>query len=140
MARKGPAPFKRGGLHRLECPDCPCYGYFTVAMLEDAGLPGCFRAGCGATMMPAELELAFLLGADNAPVVEEWRRRTANSELAQCRSLGWERAAERHAAGTLNRMDAKHADEMRQERRLMARERRLAALRPVPLSSDPIPF
>jgi hypothetical protein len=41
MAAK-PRPFKRAGLHRLECPDCPCYGYFTVAMLEAAA--GCPRA------------------------------------------------------------------------------------------------
>jgi hypothetical protein len=62
MAAK-PRPFKRAGLHRLECPDCPCYGYFTVAMLEAAGeLPACFAVGCGARMMPTELELAVLLG------------------------------------------------------------------------------
>jgi hypothetical protein len=71
MAAK-PRPFKRAGLHRLECPDCPCYGYFTVAMLEAAGeLPACFAVGCGARMMPTELELAVLLDVD-APVVREF--------------------------------------------------------------------
>jgi hypothetical protein len=32
-----PRPFKRAGLHPARCPDCPCYGYFTVAMLEPPG-------------------------------------------------------------------------------------------------------
>jgi hypothetical protein len=129
--------FKRGGLHKVECPGCGAFAYTTVPQLERHGLPVC---RCGEDFVPDELEVAFLLGLEDAPVVEEWRRRTRNSELAQCRAVGWERAAERHAAGTLAPMDVKHADEMRQERRLMARKRRLAALRPVPLASDPIPF
>jgi len=99
-------------------------------MLEDAGLPVCWRAGCGDTLAPTEVELALLLDLEDSPLVMAWREMTHCKELSQQRSVGWERAAERHAAGTLNRMDAKALDEMRAERSRVARERRLNALMP----------
>jgi hypothetical protein len=70
-----PKTFSRKGLHRLECPMCPCYGYFTVAMLEAAGeLPRCFARGCGETLQPTELELAMLLDAEDSRPMVEYRR------------------------------------------------------------------
>jgi hypothetical protein len=132
-----PSKFKRGGLHRLECASCPTYGYYTVAMLEDAGLPVCWRRGCGDTLMPTEVELALMMDLDDSPLVVAWREMTHGKELSQQRSVGWERAAERRAAGTLNRMDAKALDEMRAERSRAARARRLNALMPV---AEPMAF
>jgi hypothetical protein len=107
-----PRPFKRAGLHRLECPDCPCYGYFTVAMLEAAGeLPACFAVGCGAMMMPTELELAILLDVD-APVVGQAMRE-------------------------LEAPESKAAARLASRRRDVARSNRLRAIAPV---AAPMPF
>src|SRR3954452_5056940 len=84
-----PRPFKRAGLHRLECPDCPCYGYFTVAALEAAGgLPACFVLGCGARMMPTELELAMLLEVD-APVVHAYTVECESIAHGQAGAVGY---------------------------------------------------
>jgi hypothetical protein len=107
-----PRPFKRAGLHRLECPDCGCYGYYTVAMLEDAGCPDCWRPDCGGQLAPDELELAMLLGVDS-PAVAEY-------EL-ECQSIAQSIAAERVSV----------------RRRERARSNRLSALRPVP---EAMPF
>lgn len=135
-------PFSRKGLHRLECGMCPCYGYFTVAMLEQLGeAPDCLARECIGRLEPTELDLAFMLGLDDAAVVVRWRELTHNSELSQLRSVrGTQRAAERRSLGTLNPMDVKAADEIRQERRENARAARLAALRPAPRVPDPMPF
>jgi hypothetical protein len=46
-------------------------------------------------------------------------------------------AQRRHAAGTLNPMSVKAADEMRAERRERARSNRLSAIMPKP---EPMPF
>lgn len=75
-----PAPFKRTGLHRLECEACPNYVYATVAALETHGLGRC---PCGEPFWPAVLELAMHLGADDAPVVAEFRQRVADAWRGQ---------------------------------------------------------
>jgi hypothetical protein len=129
-----PRTFKRSGLHKLECRDCAAYVYATVAQLEAHGMPVC---PCGAAYVPDELELAFLLGLYDAPVVAEFEQRTHRSELAQQRRIGWMEAQRRHAAGTLNPMSVKAADEMRAERRARARSNRLSAIMPKP---EPLPF
>jgi hypothetical protein len=121
MAAKA-KPFSRKGLHRLECPACSCYGYFTVAMLESAGeLPECFARGCGETMMPAELELARILGLDEAPVVQAWvdlaRRKEMGQKPAQIR-------ASRGKPGELANMWDRAAAELESARREQARNRR----------------
>jgi hypothetical protein len=128
-------PFKRAGLHKLVCRDCGGYVYAAVAQLERHGLPVCPE--CGEAYDADELELALLLGLDDSPIVAAWRDLTARKELSQCRSVGWEHAAERHASGTLNRMDTRAADEMRAERRERARSNRLQALRP---AAEAMPF
>src|SRR4051812_13276207 len=74
----GCAPFKRSGLHRLSCPSCPTYAYLTVATLEDAGMPRCWREGCGDTLEPERLELAILLKLEDHPLVQAWKDDTRN--------------------------------------------------------------
>lgn len=73
MSRKradddAPRPFKRAGLHRLECA-CGNYAYATVAACETHGRPWC--GSCQAPMMPVELELCAILEVRDAPVVLE---------------------------------------------------------------------
>jgi hypothetical protein len=129
-----PRPFKRAGLHKLEC-GCGNYTYSAVAALERYGLPDC---RCGQPFEPTELELAFMLGLDNADVVREYQRRTVGSEMAQARGVGsWQRTSERLAAGTLRPMSVKTAEAMRAERRDRARSNRLQAIRP---AAEPMPF
>jgi hypothetical protein len=70
-------------------------------------------------------------------VVAEFEQRTHRSGLAQQRRIGWMEAQRRHAAGTLNPMSVKAADEMRAERRERARSNRLSAIMPKP---EPMPF
>jgi hypothetical protein len=123
-----PAPFKRGGLHRLECPDCPCYGYFTVAALEAAGgLPACFVAGCGAAMMPTELELAMLLGAD-CPVVRAYESECQSIAHGQAGAVGHGHG--RNASRTLETPELKAAERVAKRRRDAALSNRLQALKP----------
>lgn len=132
--RTAQSPFKRAGLHRVEC-SCGNYTYSTVAALERYGLLTC---PCGDRFEPTELEVAFILGLDDATVVREYQRRTAGSEMAQARGVGsWQRAAERVTAGTLQPMSVKTATDMRAERRARARSNRLSAIRP---AAAPMPF
>jgi hypothetical protein len=126
--------FKRGGLHKLACPTCPGYGYATVANLETVGLPVC---ACGETFQPERLEVALLLGLDDAPVVMALRQRTDDKERSQLRSLRRNGEMVRRLAGTLNDMSAKALEEIRSEQREQARTRRLNALLPAP---EPMPF
>jgi hypothetical protein len=128
------AKFKRGGLHKLVCPGCPGYTYSTVANIEAVGLPRC---ACGETFQPERLELALMLGHDDAPVVEELARRTDDKERSQLRSVGRSGEMLRRFAGTLNDMSAKALEEIRCEQREEARARRLNALLPAP---EPMPF
>jgi hypothetical protein len=65
----GASPFKRAGLHKLTCPECPGYAYVTVAMLETIGYPVC---PCGRDLEPERLELALLLGRDDLPIVRAY--------------------------------------------------------------------
>src|SRR4051812_35150397 len=60
-------PFKRSGLHRLEC-SCGNYTYSTLAALERFGLPVC---PCGARFVPDRLEVAMILDVD-CPAVDEY--------------------------------------------------------------------
>jgi hypothetical protein len=128
-----PRPFKRAGLHRLECPDCPCYGYFTVAMLERLpGLPACLAAHCPGTLVPAELELAMLLGAECA-VVDEYRREVLSAQHGQAGASGCGR---RDTSGWRT-PELIAAMRVESRRRDVARSNRLAAIAPVP---TPMPF
>jgi hypothetical protein len=123
-----PRAFKRGGLHRLECPDCPCYGYFTVAALEAAGgLPACFVLGCGAQMMPTELELAMLLGAD-CPVVRAYESECQSIAHGQAFAVGHGHG--RNAGRTLETPELKAAERVAKRRRDAALSNRLQALKP----------
>lgn len=125
--------FKRSGLHRLECQACPCYGYFTVAMLEKAGqMPRCFAPDCGAEMQPERLELALMLGVDS-PIVHEYHERTIRKQMAQMPKGKRPCMRSEH----LDDMGAKAAREIVAEQRHDARQRRIRAILPTP---EPLPF
>lgn len=146
-----PRPFKRSGLHKLACPACATYAYFTVATLEDAGLPRCWREGCGEPLEPATLGLALELGMEDHELVIDYRRRTTNKEHSQARSVGGQQK-QLARSETLASMDLRAYEEIRAEHSTDARARRVAALnrgyRPAEASpretltreSDPIPF
>lgn len=122
--------FKRSGLHRLECQDCPGYAYLTVACLETVGLPSC---ACGGRLVPERLELALMLGVQDAPIVAEYMARTARKERAQYP------ASRRpcQMSGALADMGARAAAEIVAEQRQQSRQRRLTALMPTP---EVLPF
>jgi hypothetical protein len=125
-----PKTFSRKGLHRLECPMCPCYGYFTVAALEGAGeLPRCFSKGCGETLQPTELELAMLLDAEDSRPMVEYRR--------ECNSVAKGQASHYMLGHKCEAPELVAAARVESARRLSARQRRIAALMPVP---EPMPF
>jgi hypothetical protein len=134
-----PRPFKRAGLHRLECPDCPCYGYFTVAMLEAAGeLPACFAVGCGARMMPTELELAALLGATSAAVWEDYNAALESARHGLAPHIHGHRKRKSAVSDDLaGRAETIAAERVAARRRDVARSNRLRAIAPV---AAPIPF
>lgn len=133
MAKKtnSPRAFRRAGLHRLECPMCDTYGYFTVAMLEAAGLPQCWREGCGEPLEPVEVELALMLDVDTARVRDLFDR-TDDKERSQLRSLGRRGLELKQTLGTLNSMSVAALADVNAERRQEARARRLAAIAPSP--------
>lgn len=123
------AKFKRTGLHRLTCTACPTYGYFTVAMLEQAGLPRCWRDGCGETLMPDRIEVALLLGVDDAPVMAAYRAKVGSVAHGQ---------ASHYAKGReLESPEFRAIESISREQRKAARERRIAAILPTP---EPLPF
>jgi hypothetical protein len=122
-----PKPFSRSGLHRLEC-SCGNYTYSTVAPIETYGMPMCAR--CSAPFEPARLELALLLGLDDAPVLAAFMDRTEDKDASQLRRLGRKGVDRKLAAGTLNSMTARAFDEIVAEQRQQSRERRLNALTP----------
>lgn len=130
-----PAKLKRSGLHRLECAMCATYVYATVAQLEQHGMPLC--PVCQQAFEPERIELALMLGRDDAPVVVAWRDLTQAKMMSQDRSLGHQEVLARISAGTLNRMDARALDEIREAQRKASRARRIAAIMPVP---EPLPF
>jgi hypothetical protein len=127
--RDASAPFKRGGVHRLNCVSCDGYLYATVAQLEARGTPACW---CGEQMEPTRIELAMILGIDDAPAVRELADRTEDKERAQLRSVGRGGEMLKRFAGTLNDMSAVALEEIRAEQRAQARERRLSGLVPTP--------
>lgn len=127
--------FKRSGLHRLECQDCPGYVYATVAALEAHGLPRC---GCGAGYWPARPELSMLLGLDDCPHVVKFMDRLSGFEQGQHSTY-----VRKGHDGARSSYDAV-AEEFAADYREAARERRLIGLKfgaptaaPVP---DPMPF
>lgn len=124
-----PAKFKRTGLHRLECPVCSCYGYFTVAMLEDVGLPRCFRDGCGETLQPARIELALMLGAEDAPIYHAY--------AAKVGSVAHGQASHYMKGRECESPEYRAIESISREQRKAARQRRIAAILPVP---EPMPF
>jgi hypothetical protein len=133
------AKFKRSGLHRLECPMCSCYGYFTVAMLEDVGLPECFRKGCGETMQPAKIELAMMLGADDAPIMHEYEAKVQSVAKGQAPHYAKGRELESPEFRALygNPKDRKREPGLIAIQRSNARQRRIMALMPAP---EPMAF
>lgn len=114
-----PSPFKRTGLHRLECDACPNYVYATVAALETHGLGHC---GCGGTFRPARLELALLLGLDDCPVIAEYHDRVAGFQRGQHASYA--RKGHHGSRSGLDAVAAEFADDYAER----ARERRLIGL------------
>lgn len=116
-------PFKRAGLHKLECPspDCSGYAYSTVSQLETVGRPLC---ACGATFEPATFELAALLGLEDHPTIIDYRRRADRKARAQGPAL--KRPCQ--SASDLASMDERAALELIAEERADARARRVAAL------------
>lgn len=118
-------PFKRGGLHRLEC-DCSNYTYATVAALETHGRPVC---PCGETFTPERLELCMLLGLETADAVLEYERELSSVTHGQApvgRSRGIDYKAEPIA---LERVERRRSQ--------LALKRRLTAIAPV---AEPLPF
>jgi hypothetical protein len=117
-----PRPFKRAGLHRLECPDCPCYGYFTV----------------GARMMPTELELAALLGATSAAVWEDYNAALESARHGLAPHIHGHRKRKSAVSDDLaGRAETIAAERVAARRRDVARSNRLRAIAPV---AAPIPF
>lgn len=120
-----PRPFKRSGLHKLEC-DCGGYVYATVAQLERYGLPSC---GCGERLLPERLELAALLGLEDAPAVAEYRREL--SSVLHGQASHGRRGRELRPAETIA------AERVERRRSNAARERRISALAP---AAEALPF
>lgn len=118
--------FKRSGLHRLECSGCGAYVYGTVANLERHGMPVC---GCGGGFMPERLELAMLLGLEDAPVVVEYERELSSVIHGQ--------ASHVQRGRSVRVPEAVAAERVERDRRERGRAHVLAALRPV---AEPIPF
>lgn len=133
------AKFKRGGLHKIACPDCSCYGYFTIAMLEEAGLPACFRQGCGATMQPERIEAALLLGADDAPIMSAYMAKVSSVAHGQASHYmkGRELESPEFRALFGDPKDVKRYPGLIREQRAESRRRRIAAILPTP---EPMAF
>ena len=122
-------PFKRSGLHRLDCAAMMCDGYVyaTVAQCEQ-GLPAC---RCGSRFVPVEVELAEILGLEDCAAVDEYRREIESiwhGQEAHGKRLGGAKLREPHdlAMARISR-----------RRREDARQRRISALLPTP---EPMPF
>jgi hypothetical protein len=120
MQSKGTAqrPFKRTGLHKMECRDCGNYAYSAVAALERFGLPMCH---CGSELLPDELELAVLLGVDS-PAVAEYE--------AECQSIAHGQASHGMRGRELRPVESIAAERVSARRRERARSNRLQAIRP----------
>jgi hypothetical protein len=86
-----PGQFKRSGLHKLKCPAATCDGYVyaTVAQLEAHGLPSC---PCGAMYVPAEVELAELLGLEDCAAIREYEAEVSSIMRGQDGKAGHGRA------------------------------------------------
>lgn len=123
--RRGPGPFSRQGLHRLEC-DCGAYVYATVSGLETHGIPQC---ECGARFTPERVELAMLLGLEDAPAVVEYQRVLSSVMRGQAR-VG-------RGNGTDYRPEPVALARVESERRALARQRRVSAILPTP---EALPF
>lgn len=129
--KNAPRPFKREGMHRLNCSaiGCPGYMYGTVANLETmlsrfGRLPAC---ACGEPFECERLELAAALNLEH-PAEEALRRVQDDKERSQLRSIGRNGEMTRRLAGTLNDMSAVALEELRADERAAARARRVSAL------------
>lgn len=128
-ANRKPQPFKRAGLHPLDCGAATCGGYVyaTVAQLEALGLPAC---PCGASYVPREVELAELLGLEDCAAVDEYRREVESIWHGQ----------ESHAHRLDRKLREPHDLAMARivkRRREDARRRRVSALMP---TAEAMPF
>jgi len=119
-------PFKRQGLHRLECSSCDGYAYSTVAQLESVGMPSC---ACGAPFVPDRLELAQLLGATDAPCVLEYEQACGSIAHGQASHVARGRRVRDVTDVALERVERNRA--------AAARKRRLGAIAP---AAEPLPF
>lgn len=115
--------FKRSGLHRFEC-GCGNYTYSTVAAVQTYGAAQC---RCGQVFQPGRVELAFLLGLEDCPVMDEYRRECSSVMHGQA----W--AASPNAQAP----DVEAAKRLEQRRSDRARSNRLGALLP---AAEPMPF
>lgn len=121
-------PFKRGGLHRLECDRCSFYAYATIAALEAHSCPRC---SCGGDMYPDEVELCGLLELDNAPAMLEYRAAVESvwhGQEPHGKRLGGANLRDPHTVA-MSRVVANRSS--------AARKRRLDALKP---AEPPMPF
>jgi hypothetical protein len=120
------AKFKRSGLHRLECESCDGYGYFTVAQLEAKGMPACW---CGERLVPQRVELALMLGVEDAPIMAAYRAKVSSVAHGQ---------ASHYAKGReLESPEFRAVESISRDQRRAARARRIAAILPTP---EPMPF
>lgn len=119
-------PFKRSGLHRLEC-SCGNYTYSTMAALERHGLPVC---PCGDAFEPERYEVGLILGID-CQSVRDYHERIFRFDLGQ---KGHKRKGSEHLRTAESAIAVEFADNYRSN----ARARRLAALRPI--VAEPMPF
>lgn len=132
MSRKSrtPRPFKRAGLHPLECLECANYAYSTVSALETHGRPLC---PCNhEPMTPREVELCELLEMDAAPAQLEYRAAVESIWHGQAPHL-----AKLGKRATLNDPHELAMSRIVTNRAADARKRRLRALRPI---EPPMPF
>jgi hypothetical protein len=123
------APNKRRGLRRLEC-ECGAAVYATWSQLERHGRPVC---ACGGSFLPDDVELAFALGLEEAPVLVEYRAALSSVMHGQAPAG----RAMRNSGRELRDPSVIAAARVERSRRDRARSNRLGALAPV---ADSMPF
>src|SRR4051812_10825823 len=115
----------RRGVHRLEC-GCGAVIYSTVPNLERHGLPAC---PCGRPFVPESVELAEHLGVSDCDAVREFQAEMARVWHGQ--------APHAHKGRDMRDPSAIAFERVESRRREMARNRRLAALKP---AAEALPF
>lgn len=130
-------PFSRKGLHRLECGSCDGFLYATIATLEARGLPRC--GWCQDTMHPTMLEVALMIGDDNAPAMSAYREKVSSVAHGQAHTGRDPKSMEspefRALFGDVKRPDRDPG--LIAQQRADMRRRKIAALLPTPA---PMPF